>query len=164
MPKVSHNTLIILSGIVWFAVGCFLMQLGLKLLVNSMQQMPFMKSYPLVDSLVDLGGSRQTIVLLMISLGLYIGFLKGRYVLGKSVKKSVARILEFSNPTSLGNIYSARYYILLAIMVGIGLSIKYLGLSDDIRGFIDVTIGAALINGAMVYFQSAREIKTRQET
>lgn len=163
MPKVSHTTLIILSGLVWFAVGCFLLPLGLNLLVNSIQQsrIHLIGAYPLVDNLTSFGWNRETVVIILISLGLYIGFLKGRYVLGKSVQKSVARILEFPNPTSLGNIYNARYYILLGSMIGIGMSIKFFGLSNDIRGFIDVTIGSALINGAMVYFRSAMSVRKK---
>ena len=92
----------------------------------------------------------------MVAVCLMIGYLKGKHVLGKSAVRGIERIRAFPNPTSLGNIYSAKYYVLLAIMIGLGLSIKYLGLPHDVRGAIDVAIGAALINGALIYFRNMR--------
>jgi hypothetical protein len=60
---------------------------------------------------------------------------------------------------SLTQIYSPTYYLLIGIMIGLGLSLKIFGLPIDIRGLVDVTIGAALINGAMLYFRSAFQLK-----
>ena len=38
-------------------------------------------------------------------------------------------------------------------MIGLGVLARFV--STDFRGFVDVTIGAALINEAMVYFRNA---------
>ena len=114
--------------------------------------------FPLLHSIAPYFGGKEQTATILIALGLLIGFFKGRFILGKSAKRGVERICSFPNPTSLSNIYSAKYYILLGGMVGLGMSIKFLGLPNDIRGLVDVAIGAALINGAMIYFRSAVEM------
>lgn len=157
MLKVSHTTLIILSGAVWMGVGLWLLPLGLKLFLATLQQSAWIESssLPLIGFLSPyLGGKEETVVVL-VALGLCIGFLKGRYVLGKAAKKGVERIKAFSNPTALLNLYSPKYLLLLGGMILLGMSMRFLGLPNDIRGFIDVAIGSALINGSMIYFRSA---------
>lgn len=159
--KLSHTKLIILSGLVWFGVGIYLLRLGLNLLISSMygQSDSGANSYPLIAALKPYMGSVENVALLLAVIALSIGYLKGRFVLGKSAQRGVERIKSFSNPTSLMNIYSAKYYVLLGLMITLGISIKYVGLNEDIRGVVDVIIGSALINGAMIYFQQAQQLK-----
>lgn len=152
MPKLSHRTLIVTSGLIWFAVGCFLMVLGIRFLSETMQSQV---TYPLLGFLAAYAGGIQEAALILITMSLLIGFFKGKYVLGKSAHQGVARILGMPNPSPLKDIYSKKYYILLAGMIGLGISMKYLGLPTDIRGFVDVAVGSALINGAMIYFRLA---------
>ncbi len=44
-------------------------------------------------------------------------------------------------------------------MIGLGVMIKVLDVPTDLRGWIDTAIGAALINGAVIYFQHAYQLK-----
>jgi len=37
--------------------------------------------------------------------------------------------------------------------MGLGMGIRYFGVPVDVRGLIDVAVGSALINGAMLYFR-----------
>lgn len=161
MVKLRHATLVMISGLVWLAVGCFLLPLGLKLLVESAYHAPLTTGnpYPFIESLAPYLGGVQEAALFIIVMGLFIGYSKGKYVLGKSVKRSVTRIKSFPNPTSLANLYSKGYYLLFGSMVLLGMSIKWLGLSNDIRGAIDVAVGSALINGAVQYFRLALEMR-----
>lgn len=150
MLKLSHASLIFISGLIWLAVGVFLLQIGLRLLLDpSLHE----GSYPILEFFQSFLGKGQESAIVLIALCLYIGFLKGKHVLGKSARKGVERIRSFSNPTGIQNIYSAKYYILLGVMIALGVSIKYLGLPNDVRGAVDVIIGAALINGAVLYFR-----------
>lgn len=158
MFKLSHTTLIMISGCIWLAVGCFLMPLGLKLLLSAVEEPT--GSYPIIEGLSGIIDVNQAVVVL-IALGLFIGHFKGKYVLGKSVRRGVARILSLPNPTQLSKIYDLKYYILLGSMVALGMSIKYFGIPNDIRGFIDVAIGAALINGALIYFRIALAMRKK---
>lgn len=160
MLKLSHAALVFISGLVWLAVGCFLLPLGLKLLLKSAAVAALETgSYPLLNTLTPYLGGTQQVALLLIVLGLMIGYVKSNKILSKSVHRSVERIKSFSNPTSLGNLYSRGYYILFASMVLLGMSIRFLGVADDIRGLIDVAVGAALINGAILYFREALALR-----
>lgn len=151
--KLSHTKLIVLSGLIWFIIGVFLLRLGLNLIIVSIEDFG---NSPLIDMMRPYLGTVENVALLLVIVALVIGYFKGNFVLGKSARRGVERIKSFPNPTSILNIYSAKYYVLLGVMVGLGLSIKYLGLNPDVRGFIDTIIGAALINGAMVYFKLAK--------
>lgn len=159
MFKMSHKALIIFSGLIWLAVGCFLLPLGLNFLLQAIQN-TYQHSdsgYPLLHLFTSFTSNVENAVVILIAMGMLIGYSKGRYILGKSAIKGVQRIRSFPNPTDLKNIYSSKYYILLGAMIGLGISMKYLGIPADVRGTIDVAIGAALINGAMIYFRMAFE-------
>lgn len=152
MFKVSHTTLIVISGLIWLGVGCLLLSLGLNFLVAS-----FLKdqtsAHPLLDLVAPyLGGVEQSALFLVV-VGLLIGYLKCRYIFSKTVQKGVDRILQLPNPVSISQIYTKKYYILLGSMMVLGFLVKFVAL--DIRGTVDIIIGAALINGAMLYFRRA---------
>lgn len=151
MLKFKHTTLIFLSGSIWFAIGIALLFLGLNLITSAVE-IPS-HSYPLLHRLFFLLGTYENGAVAIIALGLFLGYAKGRYVLGKSAKRVVSRILSFPNPCSIFKIYSWPYYLLILSMVLLGVSFRYFGLPQDIRGFIDVAIGSALINGGMIYFR-----------
>ena len=152
--------MIILSGLIWFGAGFYLLQLGLSLLLTGVNvSTELSTNFPLINFLSEHLGSGEIAALILIAVALCIGYFKGYYVLGKSAHRGVARILTFPNPAPLSRIYSAKYYILLAFMMALGVSIKYLGLDNDVRGFIDAIIGSALINGAMVYFRLAQTLR-----
>ena len=155
--KLSHIKLIMISGLVWFGIGVYLLQLGLNLLLSGVHHPDLSTGqYPLLKALSPYTGSVEAAVVALVVIALFIGYFKGRYVLGKSAKRGVDRIRSFSDPAPLKNIYSAKYYILLGGMVALGISIKYMGLNNDVRGLIDAAIGSALINGAMIYFRLAQ--------
>lgn len=155
--KLSHAKMIVISGLIWFGIGVYLLQLGLNLLLEGMNSSGFTGHYPLLKALVPYLGSFETTVVMLIVVALFIGYFKGRYVLGKSAKRGVNRIRSFANPAPLHHIYSGKYYILLGSMIALGISIKYMGLPNDVRGLIDAAIGSALINGSMIYFKLAGE-------
>ncbi len=153
MLHFNHRSLIIFSGAVWFVVGSFLLQLGLRLLMGTLE--PEASFSSMLHFVSHRMGSIENAVILLITIGLIVGFFKGRVVLAKSVNRLVTRIRSFHEPTPIAKIYTLPYYILLASMMMIGMLIKYFQVPDDIRGTVDVAIGAALINGAMLYFRAA---------
>ena len=156
MLLLRHKSLLIISGLIWLAVGTSLMSMGFKFLFDNVKGPLFLEAnYPLLQIMAPTFGGFEKAAMILAAVGLGIGYMKGNFVLGKSAKRGIERIQQFPNPTALSNIYSAKYYILLAVMVGLGMSIKYLGVPLDVRGFIDVIIGAALIKGSMFYFRAA---------
>lgn len=156
MLKFSHTTLILLSGSVWFLVGLYLLPLGIHFLVTSSQISASLPLTTLMGSFI----SPENTTILLVAIGLYIGYMKGRYVLSKAAQKGINRLLESPNPASLSCVYTPRYLLLLALMVGIGISLKVFNFPMDIRGLIDVAIGTALINGSIFFFRQAWLVKT----
>lgn len=134
--QVSHRTLLNISGIVWLAIGVMLLNLGIRFIMDG----SFMQA------------ENQFGAIILIALALITGNIKGRFVLRKAAMRSFERIKLLSNPTPLSNIYSKANYILIGLMMGIGMGMKYLGIPPDVRGFIDIAVGAALIQGALCYF------------
>ena len=92
MLKVSHVTLIALSGLVWLAVGCFLLPLGLNFVVGALLRENAALPHPVLNFFASFTGGMDQAALVWIGLMLFIGFLKGRSVFAKSVQRSVNRI------------------------------------------------------------------------
>lgn len=154
MFKVNHVTMIVLSGLVWLVVGCFLLPLGLNFIVGSILKENLITVHrPVLDFLAPFAGGVDSAALLWIVFALLVGFFKGRYVFAKTVQRSVTRILALPNPAPLSQIYPLAYYILLGSMILLGVLVRFAPL--DVRGGVDVAVGAALINGAMLYFRQA---------
>jgi len=152
--KFSHATLVYISGAVWMLVGIFLLQLGLNLILGATEEASILSTRPLMQFFHGFLGSYQQAGIVLVALSLYIGFLKGKHVLRKTAEKNIKNLVQYPNPTSLSKVYGVKYCMLLAAMVALGMLIKYAGLPHDIRGFIDVAVGAALIQGAVCYFRS----------
>ncbi len=158
--RIKQIPLIVLSGLTWFAIGIFLMTLGLNFLTEAAKDKTV--SFFLIDSLSKLAGNREQASLLLIVIGLAVGFAKGRLVLAKSAARVVRRILSLPNPVPLSQAYSKGYLMLIAGMVLMGMSLKWLQLPIDIRGVVDVAIGSALMNGAIAFIRLADTIRKQR--
>lgn len=155
--KCSRVTLGWISGLVWLGVGISLFVLGVNLLTAHLVTAD--GSYPLIDLVSPYFGGTEQATVVLIALALYFGFLKGKHVLGKSARQGIARLRTLPNPVSIAKIYSAKYYVLLGAMILMGMSLKYTGIPSDLRGFIDLIVGTALIQGALIYFRLVSTLK-----
>jgi hypothetical protein len=153
MFKVSHTTLIVISGLVWLAVGCFLLPLGLNFIAQSMSLETAAEGRPVLNNLAPYVGGLEQAAIALIVIALGIGYLKGTKIFSKTVQSSVDRIRSLPNPAPISQIYTKKYYILLGSMVFLGFLVRFL--SNDIRGAVDVVIGSALINGAVLFIRQA---------
>lgn len=152
MLKFSCRTMVTLSGLVWLAVGCWLLPLGLNFLVQSSKDA---SNAPFLSFVAPYAGGLENATIVLLSLALFVGYMKGKKVLGKSAEKGTQRLVNFKGDIPITQIYSKAYYFLLGGMIALGMSMKFLGIPLDIRGFVDVAVGSALINGALVYFKNA---------
>jgi hypothetical protein len=143
---------IVISGLSWLVIGSYLMVKGLKWITLAMA---LGESPRLLRYFSQLAGSLQQGALVLICLSLLVGFIKGRMVLSKTVSRVVARFRSEKAPIRFANAYDRKYFIILGSMMGLGLLFRFLPIACDIRGGIDVIIGSALINGAMLYFREA---------
>ncbi len=146
---ISHKIAVRLYGLIWLAVGFMLMFKGVPLIVKAGLQ----ERLPLITFFQPLVGSSEQATLVIVVLGLIVGLIKGKTVLAKAARRSIQRLKTFSNPMPISRLFSARYLVLLAIMMGLGMTLKIFKLPADIHGMIDLAVGSALINGALVYFR-----------
>lgn len=158
MMRLSHGGVIVVSGLVWFVIGLFLLFKGINLFVMTLFFPDVSVSFlGVADRFVP---KREYAVFAFALLAGIVGFLKGRFVLAKTVHRVVARILSFSSPVLLRKAYSGKYLLLLGSMCLLGVLLKWAPLPMDVRGFLDVAVGSALINGAILYFQKAIALRT----
>jgi len=150
----SKTAWIAISGMIWFIIGIGLLTLGLNFIVYK-SQIEWQETTSLIAKIAPLVGGREQAALTLIVIGLILGFLKGRFILMKTVRRVVERILKLSSPVNFSQVYSKGYLMLIGAMILLGLSMKWLGLPQDIRGTIDVAIGSALMNGGVAYFRLA---------
>ena len=154
----SKTTWIAISGVIWFIVGIGLLTLGLNFIVSK-AQVDILETTSFIAKIAPLVGGREQAALAHIIIGLIMGFIKGRYVLVKTVRRVVERILALEMPVKFSQVYSRGYLMLIGAMIALGLSMKWIGLPTEIRGLIDVAIGSALMNGASAYFRVALHVK-----
>ena len=147
----KHRGWIVFSGFVWMTIGLWLLYKGLHFISDAAFS---------TDSLCfrwsSVFGSAQQGAAILIAAGLGIGFLKGRFVLSKTVHRVATRIASLPLPIRYSSVYPSSYWMVLSGMMMLGISLRFLPIPIDIRGLIDVAIGSALINGAMLYFRFAR--------
>jgi hypothetical protein len=148
---------IVVSGVSWLVVGSYLMVKGLNWVALAMVSPPGRspERSPLIQWLSTFTGSVQQGALILICAALFVGFIKGRLVLSKTVHRVTTRLRSEKSPIHFSRAYDRKYYVILGSMMGLGLLFRFLPIAFEIRGAIDVTIGSALINGAMLYFRQA---------
>jgi hypothetical protein len=67
--------------------------------------------------------------------------------------------MMISHPLHLKDLFPLSYLAIIGSMMMLGMLLKFLPISHDIRGFIDLAVGSALINGAFLYFKQAILLK-----
>ena len=92
--------------------------------------------------------------------GVVLGVLKYRMAFRKVVAKNVERIQELSphkDKICLFAFQSLESYLLVIVMVGVGIGLRYVGLSASVLIVVYAAIGIALLLGAGRYFRAARQ-------
>lgn len=145
---------IALSGGVWLAIGIFLLNLGLNLLVGGEG------ARPLEGVLSSLFGGSNAAAIALIAVALLIGYYKAKAVFTRVVKRTVERVLSLQEPIAFTSIYNFRYLLLILLMMSLGFLMRFFQVPSDIRGFIDVAVGAALINGGVSYLRVAFAVRS----
>lgn len=128
-----------------------LLMKGLRLITGAADQITVQA--PMIHYFQSFAGTRQQGALIVVCLGLLIGFIKGRTVLAKTVRRIAERINLHSGNLTLKEAYDRKYWIVIGIMMTLGMMFRVFPVPMDIHGGIDVAIGSALINGAMLYFR-----------
>lgn len=81
----------------------------------------------------------------LVVVALLLGTTKSFLVLDRTAKKSLKRIMEFNDNTCIGAVYSWKTWILVALMMGFGITMRRLTEPGMVIGILYVAIGWALI-------------------
>jgi len=149
---------IALMGAMWFSIGAFLLYKGIFLL---MQACTFYepKNVILISQMRKFVPSVENAAILILSIGLFLGIMKGRFVLATRARKEVCKLLQIPEPIHIKHVFSIKLLAIMAIMMSLGMAMTVGKLSYDIRAMIDVAVGSALIQGAVQYFRSAVQVR-----
>ncbi len=118
-PGVSQNVHLLLAAMLWSCIGIMLMTRGVIWLI---------------------GSERLWFVLPAVALGSMKSFL----VLDKTAKRSLERILLLADGTCVGAVYSYKTWILVALMMAAGITLRHSSLPSSLLGLLYTTIGWAL--------------------
>lgn len=83
-----------------------------------------------------------------------VGLLKGRFVLRKSARRIVSRILARGDGRCLGGFISWRTWLMVGLMMAFGRALRHGLLPHPVVGFIYAAVGAGLLVGAITLWRS----------
>lgn len=152
----KRTSWIVISGMLWFSVGLWLLALGTNFIVQK-ALLQSSESTSVIAFLSQFSGGREPAAFMWVLLALLVGFFKGRFVLAKTVYRVVFRLRQLPEPISIRFVYRLRDVALIGVMIALGMGMKFFAVPLEIRGFVDVAVGSALINGAVLYFRSAMQ-------
>lgn len=159
MPKLKQPTLIVISGLIWFAMGFWLFSKGINFLITSTKTLDALKETLIIKNFTLDPQRAQEMAIMFLLVALLVGYLKARVILSKTANRVIQNIVSKENPAPLSAAFEKKIIILILVMGGIGMLINFTGMPIDLRGFIDTAIGAALINGASFFFREAKKVK-----
>lgn len=141
--RLKHKTWIWISALLWAVVGLLLLVKGGQLFAQE----------------IDVTNSNRAFWVIWV--GFFLGFLKARFILRKTVQRISLRLLSLPSPVSISDAYPKSYWILLASMMSLGFLLRLVPF--EVRGFIDIVVGSALLNGATLYVREARTLSLPQQ-
>lgn len=148
--------LLFVSGISWFVIGIALLSAGMKFVLAALEGQASLW----LHKLMQIAGGKEEGALLLIVLGLLVGFVKGRLVMVRAVQRMVKKLEPLPDPIPFSTAYGFRDLFLIGGMIFLGIGLRFVPL--DVRGFVDVAVGAALMNGAMCYFRSGLALRQKR--
>ena len=118
-PAVNKSVHLFAAPLLWTVIGCFLMIRG--------------------------WGWLESDYLFWIFLALVSGAMKSIFILDKTAKKSVARLVEFEDGRCLGAVYSWKTWMLVFLMMVSGILLRTIFTPGSILGTLYIAIGWSLL-------------------
>lgn len=157
--KFEKHSLISIVGMVWFIVGIFLLFSGLKLifftgLIKGQSFTPIISviMYAFTGAIIPT-------MIVIVFLGLLLGYAKSKWAFVRVIRKTVQRIYPMPGLVRISNLYRLHEILLIFAVIALSRIVQFIHLPLDIQGVVNIAIGSALINGAVVYFRFALRIK-----
>lgn len=119
-PGAPRSTHLLVAALLWSCVGILLMLRGMQWLYGIGQ-------------------------LWIVLPALILGTLKAVYMLDRSARKNISRIVEGGNNKCLGGVYSWKTWLLVGLMMGMGCVLRNSTLPKEFLGLFYVSIGWGLL-------------------
>lgn len=145
----NQNKAMALAGSLWCTIGVVLMLRGLSFIQAMMESSIRGPVYLFIEKF-SLSQSLSTPVVLLL-IGVFIGFVKGNTVLKKGAEKNIER-LKLLKIVPIWKVFPVAGWVIMGVMSMIGMVVRYAGIPLDIRAVILVAVGSGLIQGGMTYF------------
>jgi hypothetical protein len=123
-PGVNRRTHLFMSAILWTSIGLLLIVKG-GIRLSQLKEWNWQA--------------------LIVALALLAGSLKAWFILDKSARRVINRILNFKDGTCLGAVYSVKTWILVLCMMGMGVILRNSSLPINLVCLLYLTIGWALL-------------------
>jgi len=127
-PAATIKTHLLVAGILWTAIGVFLVGRGLLM-------------------------ARHSHVYIVLLAGVAVGTAKALLVLDKAARKNIQRILAFEESTCIGGVYSWKTWILVLFMIVGGRLLRQSSLPSSLVGALYVAVGWALLLSSRLAWQ-----------
>ncbi len=118
-PGVAKRTHLFLAALLWSIIGCILIARGIGWLMKTGQW--------------GIAG-----------LAVILGTCKSIFILDKTARKGVQRILNFADGTCVGAIYSFKTWLLVAVMISVGYFVRQSSLPQALLACVYITVGWGL--------------------
>jgi len=140
--RVSAKALARLAGLIWLGVGLMLIARGVLMLRTAAAEPESRSMWMLA---------------LSAGCGLVLGAIKGNFVLVRSARRNMRRIDALEEPRAW-NVFSARFAVLIGLMIAAGVGLRALAEHGYIGGYLVVGglyvgIGAALCASSLACFR-----------
>jgi hypothetical protein len=137
-PGVPRRIHLLLAACLWSIAGIFLMTRGMSWLMASEK---LWLALPAVIA----------------------GSLKSLFILDKSARKGVYRILALADGTCLGAVYSIKTWLLVLVMIGSGVLLRHSSMPMELLGAIYTTIGWSLFFSSRHAWQAWYSLTNQQK-
>ena len=132
-PAVNRKWLILISALMWSAVGIFLNILAFG----------WLKSYNNIQLIIT------------ITIGLFTGLIIAKYGFSIIAKKNIGRILEYPKKACVFAFQEWKSYILIAFMMSMGIFMRTSGIiPKTLLAPMYIGIGTALFLGSFNYYRN----------
>ena len=92
-----------------------------------------------------------------------IGTCKSLFMLDKAARKNLTRLSGKENGDCLGGVYSAKMWLLVVMMMGLGVFLRRSGIPGEWVGTIYVAIGWALFFSSRILWQRALRFSAEEK-
>ncbi|HET97885.1 MAG TPA: hypothetical protein ENN98_04195 [Desulfurivibrio alkaliphilus] len=129
-PGVSISTHLLVAALLWSFIGIYLLVRGVLLYGDGLWWPPL--------------------------LALLIGILKGHYLLARSARRNIERLLSMKDNSCLGAVYSLKMWLLVLLMMLGGRALRVVGTPEQWVALVYLAVGFALFLSSRLFWRKWR--------